>query len=85
MQAKRTNTLEDRAAAYFGAHDEPVTYIKTDRRSCFLVMRRQKTSIVFGYYSERSARIEAEYWWLTEAKRAALVDALSSPLPGEGK
>lgn len=70
--------LAERAAKYFGAEDEPRTSITVSRRSCFLVMRQRKDSIVLGYYSEKNpAAIEAEYWWLTEDKRKALVEALN--------
>jgi hypothetical protein len=69
--------LEQRAARYFGVEDEPRTSVKTGRLSCFVVLRRQKDAITLAYYSEESSgRIASEYWWLTEAKRKALVEAL---------
>lgn len=79
MQRKRTDTLLSRAARYFGVEDEPRTSIKVGRRECLIVLRRRSSGIAVAYYSEAlESRIKAEYIWLTDAQRKALVEALDA-------
>jgi hypothetical protein len=78
MQRKRTNTLEDRAAAYFGFNGESKGIIKIDRWACFIVAPTGKSATRLAYYREDgNGNVRSDFWYLDEAKRKKLEAALS--------